>query len=80
MSTAGESEEKERQYGELIPSMEKASRIANEISCREFTADDIYVAMIALKMSRMSQSYKYDTYLDAIGYIAARNEYLKQLK
>ncbi len=69
------SEEKAREYGPFNKSMEKAAIIASELCNKEITAEDFYKCMIALKISRMSYNLKEDTLLDAVGYIAALNNY-----
>lgn len=68
------SEEKERQYGPFKEGMEKASRIASEISGKEITAKDITICMMALKLSRESYNHKEDNLLDLIAYSAILNE------
>jgi len=69
------SEEKEREYGPFNESMQKASLIASELCNKNITAEDFYKCMIALKISRMAYNLKEDTLLDAVGYIAALNNY-----
>ena len=72
------SEEKDRQYGDFIASMEKASRIASEMSNKTITTIDIYNCMIALKLSRQANCHKEDNLLDMIAYIASMNDYLNK--
>lgn len=69
------SEEKEREYGPFNESMKKASIVASELCNKKITTEDFYKCMIALKISRMAYSLKDDTLLDAVGYIAALNNY-----
>jgi hypothetical protein len=69
------SEEKERQYGDFFENMEDAARIASVMSKKQFTAEDIYHALIGLKFARESFSHKHDNMLDAIAYIASLHEY-----
>lgn len=69
------SEEKEREYGPFNESMRKASLFASELCNKEITTEDFYKCMIALKISRMAYNLKEDTLLDAVGYIAALNNY-----
>lgn len=69
------SEEKEREYGPFKESMQKASLIASELCNKNITVEDFYKCMIALKISRMAYNLKEDTLLDAVGYIAALNNY-----
>lgn len=74
------SEEKERQYGDFIEGMGKAAEIAALISGHQFTIDDMYISMIALKLSRQSYNHKEDNLLDAVAYIASWNEYKNNFK
>jgi len=67
------SEEKERMYGPFEEGMAKAARIASEISRKEFTTQDMYHCMIALKLSRQAYNHKEDNLLDAISYMASLN-------
>lgn len=69
------SEEKEREYGPFKESMQKAAVVASELCNKKITAEDFYKCMIALKISRMAYNLKEDTLLDAVGYIAALNNY-----
>jgi hypothetical protein len=66
-------EEKERMYGPFEEGMAKAARIALEISRKEFTTQDMYHCMIALKLSRQAYHHKEDNLLDAISYMASLN-------
>ena len=67
------SEEKERMYGPFEEGMAKAARIASEMSRKEFTTQDMYNCMIALKLSRQAYNHKEDNLLDAISYMASLN-------
>lgn len=69
------SEEKEREYGPFNESMKKAAIIASELCNKTITTEDFFKCMIALKTSRMAYNLKEDTLLDAVGYIAALNNY-----
>lgn len=69
------SEEKERMYGPFSEGMARAAMIASGATGKEFTAKDMYMAMIALKLSRESYCHKEDNLLDAVAYIAALNNY-----
>lgn len=70
------SEEKERQYGPMGEGFERAALIASGMSGREWTADDIFVAMIALKFSRQSYNFREDNLLDAAAYIGGWQNYI----
>ena len=69
------SEEKEREYGPFKESMQKAALVASELCNKKITTEDFYKCMIALKISRMAYNLKEDTLLDAVGYIAALNNF-----
>jgi DNA-binding protein H-NS len=64
-------EEKERQYGPFEEGMEKAAKIASLIANKEITSDDMYICMMALKLSRQSYNKKEDNMLDLVAYIGA---------
>jgi hypothetical protein len=73
------SEEKEREYGPFEEGMEKAAMIATGMSSnKQFTAEDIYICLIALKFSRQSYNHKEDNLLDAVAYIGSLNNYLSK--
>lgn len=73
------SEEKEREYGPFIESMERAARIYNEIKPKEenpISTIGMYYAMISLKFSRETHAHKEDNLLDAVAYMGALNDYV----
>lgn len=72
------SEEKERQYGPLSEGFERAAMIASGMSGRTWTADDMFIAMIALKFSRQSYNFKEDNLLDAVAYIGGWQNYIDE--
>ena len=72
------SEEKERMYGPFSESMEKAAELFNIISKNSMTAEDMYLALIALKLSRESYAHKEDNLLDACAYIGGLNNYINE--
>ena len=74
------SEEKERQYGPIGEGLERAAMIASGMTGKNFTADDIFAALIALKFSRHSYNYKEDNFLDAAAYLGAWNNYVQERK
>lgn len=77
------SEEKERQYGNFIKCMERATRIYNSLTGADvsknpsacMTVKNMYIAMIAMKFAREINSHKEDNLLDAAAYIGALNNY-----
>ena len=72
------SEEKERQYGPLGEGFERAAMIASGMSGRTWNADDMFIAMIALKFSRQSYNFKEDNLLDAAAYIGGSQNYIDE--
>ena len=69
-------EEKERQYGPLAESLSDAAKVASILCKKKITTEDFYKCMIALKISRIGYNVKKDTMLDAVGYIAALDDYV----
>jgi hypothetical protein len=74
------SEEKERQYGPFDEGMERAAQILSGMTGQKFTADIMYKALIALKLSRESYNHREDNLLDACAYIGALNNKLEKSK
>ena len=72
------SEEKEREYGAFSEGFERAAQIASGMSGRQWNANDIFIAMIALKFSRQSYNFKEDNLLDAAAYIGAWQNYINE--
>lgn len=72
------SEEKERMYGPFSEGMERAAKIASASTGKDFTAEDIYIALIALKLSRHSYNYREDNLLDATAYLGGLNNYIQE--
>lgn len=70
------SEEKERMYGPFEEGMERAAMIASGCTGKTITANDIYICLVALKLSRQSYNHKEDNLLDAVAYLGALNNYL----
>lgn len=73
-------EDKERQYGPMDENLAKCARIASEMCNKEITTEDFYKCMIALKVGRMAFNTKYDTLLDACGYIAGLHNFNEKQK
>lgn len=73
------SEEKERQYGPMSEGMERAAKIASAIIGKDLIAQDMYICLVALKLSRHSYNYKEDSLLDAVAYLGALNNYEQEL-
>ena len=74
------SEEKTREYGSFSEGMARASTIASMISQKNFTTHDLFVCMIALKLSRQSFNHKEDNLLDAVAYIGAWQNFINETK
>ena len=74
------SEEKERQYGPMGEGFEMAAMIASGMSGRDWSAHDMFIAMVALKFSRQSYNFKEDNLLDAVAYIGAWQNYIDETK
>jgi len=70
------SEENHRMYGDFDVSMEKMAALFNAMTGLNLTAEHMFKAMLALKLSRESHSHKEDNLLDAVAYIGALNNYL----
>ena len=69
------SEEKERMYGPFSEGMRRAAMIASGCTGKDITAKDMYMCMVALKLSRESYNSKEDNLLDAVAYLGALNNY-----
>ena len=72
------SEEKERQYGPFGEGMKRAAKIASGMSGKDTTAHDMYIALVALKLSRQSYNFKDDNLLDAVAYLGAWHNFIKE--
>ncbi len=72
------SEEKERQYGPFSEGMRRAAQIASGMTGKDFQAEDMYAALVALKLSRHSYNYKEDNLLDACAYLGALDNFEKE--
>jgi hypothetical protein len=71
------SEEKERMYGPFSEGMERAAMIMSGATGKHITASDMYMALVALKLSRESYNKKYDNVLDAVAYLGAMYNHSK---
>ena len=71
-------EEKERMYGPFSEGMQRASMIMKGMTGKDISAEDMYAALVALKLSRHSYSYKQDNLLDACAYLGALDNYIKE--
>ena len=69
-------EEKARQYGPFGEGMERAASICSGMTGKDFTAHDMFAALISLKFSRQSYNHKEDNLLDAAAQIGAWQNYI----
>lgn len=72
------SEEKKRQYGPFSEGMERAAMIMRGATGKDITAEDMYMALVALKLSRQSYNHKEDNLLDAVAYLGGLNNYQEE--
>jgi len=72
------SDEKERQYGPFSEGMDRAAMIASGMSGKSFSGEDMFIVLVALKMSRHSYNYREDNLLDAVAYIGGLDNYIKE--
>lgn len=74
------SEEKDRMYGPFSEGMKKAADIFNLISKdSKIKPEDMYLVLIALKLSRESYNHKEDNLLDAAAYLGGLNNYFNEI-
>lgn len=71
-------EEKEREYGPMDESMQKAADVASLLTNKDITAKDFYLCMVALKISRLAFNTKDDTFVDLVGYLAGLHNHLNK--
>jgi superfamily I DNA and/or RNA helicase len=69
------SEEKEREYGPFEDGMECAAKIASLLCDKYISTGDMYLCMVALKLSRESYKHKEDNLLDAVAYLGSLNNW-----
>jgi|TARA_R100000084_G_scaffold103967_1_gene60226 hypothetical protein len=72
------SEEKEREYGPFSEGMERAAKIASAATGKNIATSDMYIILVALKLSRQSYNHKKDNLLDAIAYLGALDNYYNE--
>ena len=66
-------EEKERMYGPMLETMQRAADLASQMTGKDITNRDIHLCMVAMKLAREAYHHKEDNLLDAIAYIASLN-------
>jgi hypothetical protein len=74
------SEEKSRMYGPFHDGMERAAMIMRGATGKDITAEDMYLALVALKLSRHSYNYKRDNFVDSVAYLAALDDAFEKNK
>lgn len=72
------SEESDRQYGPFSEGMERAAMIFNGMTGLNVGAEDMFKALVALKLSRESYQHKRDNLLDAVAYIQGLENYINE--
>jgi hypothetical protein len=72
------SDERHKEYGDFSAGMIKTARIATELCGKEITPDDAYKILMALKLSRLAHSPKFDSMVDLIGYTEGWWNYIKE--
>jgi hypothetical protein len=72
------SEEKSRMYGPFSEGMDRAAMIMRGMTGKDITGEDMYAALVALKLSRHSYNYKEDNLLDAVAYLGALDNHIKE--
>ena len=74
------SEEKARMYGPFSEGMDRAAMIMRGMTGKDITGEDMYAALVALKLSRHSYNYNYkeDNLLDAVAYLGALDNHVKE--
>jgi len=75
-------EEKERQYGPFIETMEMTALAFNAITRYKYNlqTSDIYIIYALHKLVREGHKHKYDNLLDAIAYLSSLNDFHQMQK
>lgn len=68
-------EEKDRMYGPFSEGMDRAAQIFSGATGINIEGRHMYIAMVALKLSRQSYNHKQDNLLDAIAYLQGLENY-----
>lgn len=74
-------EEKERMYGPFFETMERATKLYNFMHANTkawITVEDMYKAMVAMKLAREAYYHKEDNLLDAVAYMGSWNDYINK--
>ncbi len=73
-------EEKDRMYGPFSEGMDRAAQIFSGATGIKIEGRHMYIAMVALKLSRQSYNHKQDNLLDAIAYLQGLENYENEKK
>lgn len=66
------------EYGDVQPMFVRAANIASALTDRKFTAYDIAIAMMAIKMSRIAHNREsHDSWVDLVAYSAFAAQFSK---
>jgi hypothetical protein len=71
-------EEKDRNYGPFSEGMNRAAMIFNGMTGLNITGNEMFKALVALKLSRESYNHREDNLLDACAYLGALNNYIDE--
>lgn len=71
-------DERDREYGGFSKGMIKTAKIATELCNKEITPEDAYKVLMALKLSRLAHSAKFDSFVDLIGYTEGLWNFLQE--
>lgn len=72
------SEEADRKYGPFSEGMDRAAMIMSGATGKDITGKDMYIALVALKLSRESYNHKRDNLLDGVAYLGGLQDYIEQ--
>ena len=73
-------QEKERMYGNFDETMTRCTMLFNLMTGSNMQVEDMYLAMVAMKLAREAHAHKEDNLLDAAAYIGALNNYIQNKK
>ena len=72
------SEEADRQYGPFSEGMDRAAMIFQGATGIKVTGEQMFIALVALKLSRQSYNHKRDNLLDAVAYLQGLDNYINE--
>ena len=71
---------KTEDYGPFNDNVAKCARIASELCMKEFTTEDAFKFLMALKLSRLAYNHKHDTYMDLAAYTIQADSFMNEQK